>query len=170
MGKEKQEGANSHKKLRAKTSVAEILDIAIQFEKTAHKFYTSLIPKVSKNMRYLVEELAQEEQEHFELFSKLRANPEIEVQLAQMVKTPASHTKFSEAIHAKDLGEKPDDQTILQYAMSREHAAMEQYATLATEVEAGPIRDLFTFLGHEEAEHRRELEKLYYDIVHSGGV
>jgi rubrerythrin len=162
--------SGSRKLLRSKTSIAEILDVAIQFEKTAHQFYSNLIPTVSKNLRYLVEELAQEEQEHFRLFSELRANPEIEKHLTTMVPTPPSNSRFSLAIHAKDLGESPDDQTILQYAMAREHAAMEQYGSLAEEVEAGPIRDLFIYLSHEEEEHRAELEKLYYEIVHSGGV
>jgi len=169
MAKQSKE-SGSRKLLRSKTSIAEILDVAIQFELTAHQFYSNLIPTVSKNLRYLVEELAQEEKEHFRLFSELRANPEIEKQLSTMVTTPSSNSRFSLAIHAKDLGENPDDQTILQYAMAREHAAMEQYGSLAEEVEAGPIRDLFTFLSHEEEEHRAELEKLYYEIVHSGGV
>ncbi len=142
----------------------------MQFEQTAFNFYTDLIPKVSKQIRYLVEELAEEEQRHFNLFSELMVNPEIESQLSQMITTPPSNGRFSDAVHAKDLGDKPDDQSILQYALAREQAAMEQYTTLAAEVEAGPIRDLFTYLSHEETEHKNELEKIYYQIVHSGGV
>jgi len=97
-------------------------------------------------------------------------HPQIEQQLSQRIATPPSNGKFSDAVHAKDLGENPDDQAILQYALSREQAAMEQYNALTEEVEPGPIKDLFSFLAMEETEHKNELEKIYYDIVHSGGV
>lgn len=170
MGRNEHDKKSSFELLRSKKSLREILEVAIQFERTAYAFYSDLIPKVSKNMRYLVEELAAEEQQHFNLFTVLLENPEIEKQLSQRIKTPPSHQRFSDAIQAKDLGENPDDQAILQYALSREQAAMEQYSALAAEVEEGPARDLFTFLSHEEMEHKNQLEKLYYDIVHSGGV
>ena len=156
--------------LRSKQTLREILEVAIQFEKTARDFYSGLAPKVSKRIRYLVEELAEEEQRHFDLFTALMANPEIEDQLSQRIETPPSNHRFSDAIHIKDLGDNPDDQSILQYAMAREHAAMEQYTTLAGEVQDGPVKDLFTYLSHEETEHKNELEKIYYEIVHSGGV
>ncbi len=170
MGTDTDNSSSSRELLASKKTLAEILEVAIQFEETARDFYTDLIPKVSKRIRYLVEELAEEEQQHFELFSALLANPEIENQLSQMITTPPSNSRFSDAVQAKDLGENPDDQSILQYALSREQAAMEQYTSLAEELEAGPIKDLFTYLSHEETEHKNELEKIYYEVVHSGGV
>ena len=39
----------------------EIFDTATEFERVAYAFYSALIPKVSKNIRWLVEELAEEE-------------------------------------------------------------------------------------------------------------
>lgn len=170
MGRNEDEKTSSHDLLSSKTSLSEILEVAIQFELTAFNFYTALAPKVSKNIRYLVQELAEEEQQHYTLFSELMANPNIEQQLTQRIATPPSNNRFSDAVHAKDLGDNPDDQAILQYALSREQAAMEQYTSLAEQVEEGPIKDLFIYLSHEETEHKNELEKLYYEIVHSGGV
>ena len=58
----------------------------------------------------------------------------------------------------------------LQYALGREHAAMEQYRELAQSTQPGPIRQLFEFLADEETQHKAELEKLYYELVHHGGV
>lgn len=52
----------------------------------------------------------------------------------------------------------------------REHAAIQQYQELAETTEPGAIRDLFSSLAAEETEHKAELEKQYYDVVHSGGV
>ncbi len=159
-----------YQRLKAQTSLAEILDIATEFERTARDFYGELAGRVSKNIRYLVEELAAEEQRHFDLFSELRADPNIEAQIAEMIETPASNGRFSDCIHLPELGDKPDDQAVLQYALGREHAAMEQYRALAESTPPGPVRDLFRYLADEETQHKNELEKLYYEIVHSGGV
>lgn len=166
----KSEGGSNHELLRSKQTLAEILEVAIRFEETAHAFYSELIPRVSKKIRYLVEELAAEEQGHVALFSQLMKNPKIEQQLPQLVAVPPSNNRFSDAVHADELGKNPDDQTILQFALAREQAAMEQYTSLAKEVESGPIHDLFLYLSQQETEHKNELEKLYYETVHSGGV
>ena len=148
----------------------EILDVAIGFERTARDFYSDLIPEVSKSMRYLVEELAEEEQEHFDLFTEMAARSDLEQQLKVEIETPVNDHKFSDCIHLPDLGENPDDQAVLQYALMREHVAMEQYQSLAETAPDGPIKDLFIFLANEETKHKNELEKIYYEVVHSGGV
>lgn len=162
--------SSGYAQLQSRKTLAEILDVAIQFERSARDFYTSLAPQVSKRIRYLAEELAQEEQHHFELFSELRARGDIEQQLLEMIETPASDSKFSDAIQLPELGENPDDQEVLQFALGREQAAMEQYRSLAESTTPGPIKDLFSFLADEETQHKKELEKLYYEVVHSGGV
>jgi len=159
-----------YKRLKAQTSLKDILAVATEFERTARDFYSNLAPKVSKQIRYLVEELAEEEQRHFDLFSEMQSRPDIEELLQQEVATPASDRRFSDCIHLPELGDNPDDQAVLQYALGREHAAMEQYHSLAESTPPGPIKDLFRFLADEETEHKSELEKIYYEVVHSGGV
>ena len=114
-----------YKKLKAQSSLKDILAVATEFERTARDFYATLAPKVSKQIRYLVEELAAEEQRHFDLFSQLQSRPDIEEMVQQMVETPASDRRFSDCIHLPELGDEPDDQAVLQYALGREHAAME---------------------------------------------
>ncbi|MBT8419823.1 MAG: ferritin family protein [Gammaproteobacteria bacterium] len=162
---------HGYERLQSKKSLAEILDVAVEFERVARDFYADLTPRVSKRIRYLVEELAQEEQRHFDLFQALRDRSDIEDQLREKVATPASDGRFSDAVHLPELGQTPDDQAVLQYALGREHAAMEQYRSLAESTSPGPIRDLFGFLANEETEHKNELEKLYYEVVHnSGGI
>ena len=160
----------SIQRLQSKTTLKEILEVATEFERTARDFYTDLIPKLHKSIRYLVEELATEEQGHYDLFTQMAARDDLEQQLKAEVERPASDHKFSDCIHLPDLGEQPDDQAVLQYALRREHAAMEQYHALAQGTEAGPIHDLFLYLANEETKHKNELEKLYYATVHSGGV
>jgi rubrerythrin len=156
-------------RLRGKTSLKEILDVATHFEEVARDFYTALIPKVSKRIRYLVEELAAEEQRHFEMFGALAQRADIADQVTQEIARTAADSKFSACLHLPNLGDNPDDQAVLQYAMGREHAAMAHYGELASTAPAGPIKDLFVYLASEETKHKLELEKLYYETVHRGG-
>ncbi len=155
--------------LRHTTSVQEILEVANSFEASARDFYTALIPKVSKRIRYLVEELAAEEQGHFDLLAALRARTDLAEQVKLQIQQPASDSKFSDCLHVPNLGEHPDDQAVLQYAMGREHVAMTHYTELAKTAPAGAIQELFQFLASEETTHKLELEKLYYEIIHRGG-
>jgi len=162
--------AEGYARIRSKKSLKEILEVAVSFEESARDFYTDLIPKVSKNFRWLVEDLAKEEQGHHELFTNLIQRGDIAGQIQAEVRTPVTDGKFSDAVHIPDLGPKPDDQAVLQYAMGREHLAMQHYRELAGSTEPGPIKELFEYLANEEAQHKEELEKLYYETVHSGGV
>mgnify|MGYP001549832100 CR=1 FL=1 len=157
-------------RLRASQTLEEVLETATSFERTARDFYAGLASRVSKRIRDLVEELADEEQRHYDLFTELAKRDDIADQIKARVATPPSDTRFSDCIQTPDLGENPDDQAVLQYALGREQAAMEQYRSLAESTAPGPIRDLFDFLADEDTQHKHELEKLYYEIVHSGGV
>jgi len=161
---------SGRERLRNSKTVGEILETATSFERTARDFYRDLAPKVSKRIRWLVEELAQEEQRHFDLFTELMQRDDIGELVRASVATPAADHRFSDCIHLPDLGDNPDDQAVLQYALGREHAAMEQYRELAETTAPGPIHDLFLFLADEETQHKAELEKVYYEVVHSGGV
>jgi rubrerythrin len=163
------EGSHGMEQLRSKTTLREILEVATGFEASARDFYTALIPKVSKRIRYLVEEFAAEEQNHYELFSALAQRPDIAEQVKAEIQRTASDSQFSDCLHLPDLGEQPDDQAVLQYAMGREHAAMAHYNELAQTTPAGPIRELFQYLASEETKHKLELEKVYYETVHRGG-
>ena len=165
------EGEKSgYERIRSKTSLKEILEVATSFEASARDFYTDLIPKVSKNFRWLVEELAEEEQGHYDLFAKLAQRADLQDAIQAEVERPVTDGRFADAVMTPDLGERPDDQAVLQYAMGREHLAMTHYRALADSTAPGPIKELFQYLANEETKHKEELEKLYYETVHSGGV
>lgn len=163
------EGKGFHQ-FKEKSTIEEILKTASTFEYTAFKFYTMLQNQVSKRLHPLLQELADEEKLHFDLFQNLGRIRQVQEHIAESIKTPPSDHRFSDYIHLPELSEFPDDQAILQYALGREQAAMEQYTTLAEETSPGPIHDLFRYLAHEELEHKKELEKRYYELIHSGGV
>jgi rubrerythrin len=160
----------SYDKIKSMTTLKDVLEVATSFEASARDFYTGLIPKVSKNFRWLVEELAKEEQGHYDLFAGLAGRADIEAQVKSEIERPVTDGKFADAVMTPDLGESPDDQAVLQYAMGREHLAMTHYRSLADSAPPGPIKELFEYLANEETKHKEELEKLYYETVHSGGV
>ncbi len=151
-------------------SLEEILNTAMAFEKTAQTFYEQLAGRVRKPLRELVAELAAEEKRHYELFEAARDHPETEAHIRERIAVPVNDHRFSDYVHMPALGDHPDDQAILQYAMGREHAAHEHYADLAESAPEGPLKELFKFLSDEELRHKGDLEKRYYEIVHSGGV
>lgn len=167
MTKKDQEGhSEAYHKLSEQKTLNEILEVAVTFEKVAYEFYSSLISKVSKNIRYLVVELADEEKQHYDLFNALKDDPGVLAQLNEKIKTPIEDHKFSNYIHLPNLNDHMDDQTILQYALGREDAAMKQYQQLAENAPEGSLKSVFQFLAYEETQHKRELEKKYYELVH----
>jgi len=163
-----QEGhGEGYKKLSAQKSLQEVLDVAVSFEQIAHQFYTAMIPKVSKNIRYILEELAEEEAQHAALFSGLKDDPQVLVQLKQKIDTPVEDHKFSDYVHLPELTDPLDDQAILQYALGREDAAMKQYQSLAENAPEGALKSVFQFLAYEETQHKLELEKKYYQLAYT---
>lgn len=152
------------------TTVEEVLETVAEFDREAHSFYTDLVPKVSKSIRYIVEDLARARLEQVRMISGLAKTPDIKSHLKDAILRPAADRQFSDAIHAPDMGEHPDDQAVLQYALARVQIAVEEYSELAANTPPGALHEVFSFLANEEVKHKSELEALYYDIVHSGGV
>jgi hypothetical protein len=53
---------------------------------------------------------------------------------------PDNSYRFSDYVQLPELGKQPDDQSVLQYVLGREDAAMKQYRDLAESAEPGPAR------------------------------
>ena len=161
--------AGKRERLVRSSNVLEVIDIAIQFEVAAASFYRQLIQQVGKPLRWLVKALAEEEEMHAERLKAMRFHPDLQQELKQNLQQIKVDPRFSDAIQTPDLDEFKDDQSVLQYALSREQLALEQYRLLAEETAPGTIQDLFQWLANEEVEHKGELEKRYYELVHRGG-
>lgn len=152
------------------TTVEDVLETVAEFGREAHSFYTDLNPKVSKNIRYIVEDLARAELELTIKLRDLARNPDMHGHLKDAILRPEADRRFSDAIQAPELGDKPDDQGVLQYALARVQIAIEEYSELAANTPPGLMHEVFSFLANEESKHKSDLEALYYQIVHSGGV
>lgn len=77
MSEEHPEGTG-RERLENSTTIGEVLEVAMGFEATARDFYASLAGRVSKPLRGLVQELAEEEKRHYQLFSDLRERPDVQ--------------------------------------------------------------------------------------------
>ncbi len=152
------------------TTVEEVLETVAEFDREAHSFYVDLVPKVSKNIRYIVEDLARAELDHILRLRDLAKSEDLRDHLMDAIRRPRVDRKFSDAIQAPELGENPDDQAVLQYALARQQVAIEEYSELAANTPPGPMHEVFSFLANEESKHKTDLEVLYYQVVHSGGV
>jgi rubrerythrin len=152
------------------TTVEDVLETVAEFGREAHSFYTDLIPKISKNIRYIVEDLARAELEHIIKLRDLAKSPDMASHLKDAILRPEADRHFSDAVQAPELGDNPDDQAVLQYALAREQIAIEEYSELAANTPPGPLHEVFSYLANEESRHKTALEALYYRIVHSGGV
>ena len=158
------------KTLSQLTTVEEVLESVAEFDREAHSFYVDLVPKVSKNIRYIVEDLARSELQHIIRLRELARSQELAGHLKDAILRPAADRRFSDAIQAPELGDNPDDQEVLAYALAREQVAIEEYSELAANTPPGPLHEVFSFLANEESKHKSDLEALYYQIVHTGGV
>jgi rubrerythrin len=149
------EGATSeYEFIKSMTSLLDILATATAFEASARDFYRDLIPRVGKNFRWVLEDLVEEEQRHHDLLTELAQRDDVEDALLAEIERPVTHASFAEAVMTPDLAEHPDDQAVLQYAMSREKLAMEHYQSLVASTAPGPIQEAFEYLAHEEIKHQ----------------
>jgi rubrerythrin len=161
--------AGKREQLRETSSVLEVIDVAIQFEEAAAAFYQQLIPRVSKPLRWLVSTLAEEEEEHAARLREMHKRPDLQQLLERHLQQLRIDPRFSDALQTPDLEAVRDEQALLEYALSREQLALEQYRQLAQESLPGPLRELFQWLANEEIDHKGELEKRYYALVYRGG-
>ena len=77
------EGAQgAYARIQSKKTLKEILEVASSFEESARNFYRDLTPKVSKNVRWVVEELAKEYEGRLKVVKiNTQDNPDVPGQL-----------------------------------------------------------------------------------------
>lgn len=146
--------------LKRDLTLREVLDVALGFEKAAHRFYLELIKHVADEVRPLVDELAREEQRHHALLEDLASDASLADKLASTTVTPGpTDASFRAYVALPLLGDDPDVDQLLDYAAARERIAHEHYAYLAEVASPGPIQALFRFLRDEEQRHEAFVQR-----------
>jgi rubrerythrin len=136
----------------------EVLQIAMDFEQSAYRFYTALAEKLAPDLRPLASELAEEELEHYSLLERVSRSRDLLQLCGQSIEKPPTTERFGAYIRLPSLEDVSGEDDILAYAEARERTAHEHYGYLAELTPSGPLRDLFTFLRDEEAKHLLNVE------------
>lgn len=143
------------------STVEEILDFAIQNEQNAADLYEHLAGKArSKAARSSFEQFAIEERGHK---AKLLAAKEGQYQIGSF--KPVQDLKIGDYLVQEDLGDDPDYQSMLIFAMKQEKAAFRLYSDLSERTDDPQLKGLLRSLAQEEAKHKLRFEVEYDDTV-----
>jgi rubrerythrin len=143
------------------TNIDDILDFAIQNEQNAVDLYTELASRTkSSAMKAEFEQFAEEERGHKKKLQNVKTGRQL---LDANIKV--QDLKISDYTVDTELGDNPDYQSVLLFAMKQEKAAFKLYSDLAGIAADATIKDLLLGLAQEEAKHKLRFEIEYDDNV-----
>jgi rubrerythrin len=144
------------------STVEEILDFAIQMEQDAVDMYTDLVTKTSSpSAKVAFEEYADEERGHKSKLEEVKSGK----RLVHGLK-PVLDLKISDYIQERPLGDNPDYQDVLIFAIQQEKIAFKLYTRLAEQAQDEGIKALLLSLAQEEAKHKLRFEIEYDDHIY----
>ena len=143
-------------------TIDEILDFAIQMEQDAVDMYTELANKTkAPAAKVAFEEYADEERGHKTKLQEIKDGK----RLVHGLK-PVLDLKISDYVQEKPLGDDPDYQDILIFAIQQEKIAYKLYTRLADQAQDDNIKQLLLSLAQEEAKHKLRFEIEYDDHIY----
>jgi rubrerythrin len=146
-------------------SVDEILKFAIDKEKEAVEFYSSLAKEATRaSLKETFERFAKEEEKHVALLSDISGNKE-KIDSYQFKKI--TDLKISDYMVEIEYQEGMPMPEILKIAMKREEKAVKLYTALADQTDNKDAKKLFMILVQEESKHKLGLESMYDDYLAS---
>ena len=149
----------------------EAIDIAMEAEAKANKFYADSAKKVANEQgKNLLTQLADFEQNHYDKLNELKKSLEKEGKFVKYEGTKFSLFKSSSEISATIEPNKEEVLDILTMAIDAEEKAHKHYARMADETSDPDGKDMFEKLAEEETMHRRILSDEFYNIANKGGM
>ena len=143
------------------TNTDEILDFAIQNEQNAVDLYTELAAKAkSSAIKTEFEAFANEERGHKTKLQNVKAGRQL-----LDADTKIQDLKISDYTVSEALGDNPDYQSVLLFAMKQEKAAFKLYNDLAGFTNDATVKKLFLGLAQEEAKHKLRFEIEYDENI-----
>ena len=144
-------------------SVDEILSFAIDNEKDAVEFYTSLAKQATRaSLKQTFEGFAKEEEKHVSLLSNMTAN---KAKIDSYEFKEITDLKISDYMVETEYKEGMPMPEILKIAMKREENAVKLYTNLAGKTDHEDAKKVFMILVQEEAKHKLILETMYDDYL-----
>ena len=140
-------------------TIRDILDYAIEKEAEANSFYKHLAQDVEKaELRAELENFAVDEFQH-----KLRLEAVRDGQV-ELTEEEIGSLHIAESIDDVKLRRDMSAKELLAYAIKQEAAAERLYSQMAQLAKRPDVKELFTLLAQEEAQHRLNLE-IEYDLT-----
>ncbi len=148
-------------------TIEDILDFAIQREKSAVAFYLALSKKENvPSLKQTFRDLAREEEQHIKMINDLKKDTSI---IESYEQKEVSNLKISDYMLEVEYYEGMLMEDILTLAMKREEKATKLYLDLAELASTDDTRKLFQLFAQEEAQHKLFFEKMYDDLLNEGG-
>ena len=143
------------------TNTDEILDFAIQNEQNAADLYTDLAERASSaavKAEFL--QFAGEERGHKVKLEKVKTG-----RILLKADSKVQDLKIADYSVDVELGDNPDYQEVLLFAMKQEKAAFRLYSDLAAVAPDAELKTVLLGLAQEEAKHKLRFEVEYDDNV-----
>jgi len=153
--------------------VLEAIDIAMEAERKANKFYSNAVEKTTNERgKNLLRQLANFEQSHYNALSELKASLNRDGKYINYRGTEFESVKIttSSEVAGKIEQNKDDVLNILTMAIAAETDANERYHKMAQETSNLQGKEMFTKLANEEMLHRRILSDEFYQLANQGGI
>jgi rubrerythrin len=140
-------------------TIRDILDYAIEKEAEANSFYNHLAQDVEKaELRAELENFAVDELQH-----KLRLEAVRDGRI-ELTEEEIGSLHIAESIDDVKLRRNMSPKELLAYAIKQEDAAQRLYSQMAQLAKQDDVKELFTLLAQEEAQHKLNLE-IEYDLA-----
>lgn len=144
-------------------SIDEILTFAIDREKEAVEFYSSLAKEATRtSLKETFERFAGEEQKHVALLSNISGN-KAKIDAYEFKKI--TDLKISDYMVETVYEEGMPMPEILKLAMKKEEKAVKLYTAFADQTDNEEAKKLFQLLAQEESKHKLGLESMYDDYL-----
>jgi len=144
-------------------SIDEVLEFAINGEKEAVAFYSTLAEEADRaSLKETFERFAQEEEKHVTLLTDMSANKE---QINSYEFKEVTDLKISDYMAEIEYEKGMPMPEILKVAMKREEKAVKLYTMLAGQTEMEDAKKIFMILVQEESKHKLALESMYDDYL-----
>ena len=141
-----------------------ILNFAIEEEKAAAEFYTSLAEQAqSADMRLTLQAFAREEQKHEARLRRMQTKG-----IRPKSSAPVKDLKIADYQVKMEPGPNMSYRDMLMLAMQKELAANRLYTALADTTPDAEMQTIFRELAQEEARHKLKFETEYDNLMVEG--
>ncbi|MBT3176279.1 MAG: ferritin family protein [Desulfobacula sp.] len=144
-------------------SVDEVLSFAVDREKEAVEFYSSLAKEATRaSLKETFERFAKEEEKHVSLLSDMTGNKD---KIDSYEFEEITDLKISDYMVETEYKQGMPMPEILKIAMKKEEQAVKLYSTLADKTDSEDAKKVFMILVQEESKHKLALESMYDDYL-----